>query len=143
MKMHIVAVSVALMLFVCVAAISFADIPAPPVNQNLGLPDGIFNNLLTSDCRVCHNGGTPPEGVPIEEPYYVPSRHHALVDQEIPEGSDSRHLPGMLYECFSCHSLLLIQEGTREPRLLLDRSGRAWSTRERSWRESCPAGSRC
>ena len=29
-----------------------ADIPAPPVNQTLGLPDVLANNLEEADCRV-------------------------------------------------------------------------------------------
>ena len=36
------------------ASIGFADVPAPPVNQDIGFPDTEFNELEEADCRVCH-----------------------------------------------------------------------------------------
>ena len=40
------------MLFV---GVTRADVPAPPANQDLGILDGIFNNLEEDDCRACHD----------------------------------------------------------------------------------------
>jgi hypothetical protein len=31
----------------------------PPVNQNIGIDDGVFNNLVENDCRFCHEGDDP------------------------------------------------------------------------------------
>jgi hypothetical protein len=37
------------------ASAGWADIPAPPANQLLGIVDGIFNNLTEAECRACHD----------------------------------------------------------------------------------------
>ncbi len=42
-----------------------ADVPAPPVNQYIGFPDVLYDDLVEADCRVCHDSG-------------VPDRHHLL-----------------------------------------------------------------
>lgn len=102
------------------AMISYAAVPAPPVNQHLGIADSTFNNLTTAQCRFCHNQNPPP-GLPID-PTYLPTRHHLLVAPEgqtpfiIPDGTaapcaDAGHpyadiacTPGTsTYVCESCH----------------------------------------
>jgi hypothetical protein len=45
------------------AMVSSADIPPPPVNQNLGIDDGVFNNLVEADCRFCHENADSPVNV--------------------------------------------------------------------------------
>jgi hypothetical protein len=46
------------------AMISYANVPPPPVNQNAGIDDGIFNNLIAAECRICHDqGGGPVDGI--------------------------------------------------------------------------------
>ncbi len=100
-KKYIIAVNAALMLLIC-AATSSADVPPPPANQNLAIPDGVFNNMVESDCRVCHSA-TPPDGIPVDTTY-LPDRHHALVDQTIPNPTDAPYgTAGNPYECLSCH----------------------------------------
>ncbi|MCU7936534.1 MAG: IPT/TIG domain-containing protein [Candidatus Thiodiazotropha sp. (ex Dulcina madagascariensis)] len=94
-----------------ISSISMAAVPAPPVVQNQGIPDGVFNNLQESDCRTCHNQNPPP-GIPVD-PTYLPNRHHLLVDTTIPPDSDRPNpdpdgdgVVNTLYECLSCHSLV-------------------------------------
>lgn len=100
-KKYIIAVNAALMLFIC-AATSSADVPPPPAEQNLAIKDGVFNKMVESDCRVCHNA-TPPDGVPVDTTY-LPDRHHALVDQIMPSSTDAPYgIAGNPYECLSCH----------------------------------------
>lgn len=71
-----------------VAGIGFAAVPAPPVNQNIGLPDIAFTE---TDCRACHTSG-------------VPDRHHMLYGQTIPGGSVVPYPgAGTEYVCLSCH----------------------------------------
>ena len=55
----------------------WADIPAPPANQLLGIDDGIFNDLSEAECRACHDN---PENI---------DRHHLLYDEPIQEGACS------------------------------------------------------
>jgi hypothetical protein len=73
------------------------DVPAPPVNQNIGLPDTVAGELQEADCRVCHSSG-------------VPDRHHMLYGQLIPGGSlvpypdsDGDTVADLNYACLSCH----------------------------------------
>ncbi len=78
---------------------TWADVPAPPVNQNLGMLDASFNALEEADCRVCHDSG-------------VPDRHHGLYNSVVPSLSvvpyPEFNTPGIdpqeHYSCMSCHS---------------------------------------
>jgi len=77
---------------------SWADVPAPPVNQFLGFPDIAFGELTEADCRVCH---TYPESQTI---------HDSLDGQPIPSDSlvlypdaDGDGNPDTTYSCESCH----------------------------------------
>jgi hypothetical protein len=80
----------------------WADVPAPPVNQTLGVDDGIFNDLTEADCRLCHEN---PDQFPVDDET-VPNRHHLLVDTVISDPSDAPFgIPGELYKCFSCHEI--------------------------------------
>jgi hypothetical protein len=98
----------------------------PPVRQELGRPDNAFNDLVTADCRFCHEN---PDQFPVEDETN-PNRHHLLVDTQVRNGTCSQTpaiqcqnsgecpvdefcingsdapfppLPGGVYECFSCH----------------------------------------
>lgn len=88
-------------------ATAHAAVPAPPVNQLLGIPDTVFNAVTEADCRVCH-GPNPPANVPVN-PTYLPDRHHNRVGDTIgainsaPFGN-----PGETYQCTSCHQLQLV-----------------------------------
>ena len=56
------------------AANGFADVPAPPVNQNIGMADVTIASLTEADCRICHSSG-------------IPDLHHILYGSEIPDPS--------------------------------------------------------
>ena len=78
-------------------SIGLADVPRPPVNQNLGMDDVNIGDMQEADCRICHSNG-------------VPDRHHLLVDQPIPPGSlvpfpdaDGNGSPDTVYGCLNCH----------------------------------------
>ena len=75
----ITALTLSSMLF---AANGFSDIPAPPVNQTLGMPDGILNNLVEAECRACHDD--PEFGGPSN-----PDRHHLLYGSALIKGECS------------------------------------------------------
>jgi len=74
------------------AGSGWADVPAPPVNQDLGMVDVDIGNMVEADCRICHASG-------------VPDRHHNLYGQPIPPGSVVP-FPGAGpdYVCLSCHT---------------------------------------
>ena len=85
-------------LMLCVASTGWTDVPAPPVNQTIGMPDVLFGELTEADCRVCHDSG-------------VPDRHHLLYDTPIPPGSlvpypdaDGDGIPDTIYTCLNCHA---------------------------------------
>lgn len=91
--------------------VSVAAVPAPPVNQNLGVPDHAFNTMDEQVCRACHNT-TPPPGMPID-PTYLPHRHHMKVGQPIPPKTDIQFpdrdgdgIPDTDYSCTNCHELI-------------------------------------
>jgi len=75
----------------------WADVPAPPANQNIGMFDGALGNVAEADCRLCHSSG-------------VPDRHHLLYGQPIPDGSivpypdaDNDGVADTTYTCINCH----------------------------------------
>ena len=45
------------------AVVIWANAPAPPANQQIGFPDGVFNSLEETDCRLCHEN---PEQFPVD-----------------------------------------------------------------------------
>lgn len=61
-----------------VISIAFADIPPPPVDQNVGLPDTAFGEFTEPECRECHSSG-------------LVDRHHLLI--------------GEGYTCTQCHDI--------------------------------------
>ena len=84
--------------FAMLTGVAMANIPAPPVNQDLGFPDVDGLGALTeADCRVCHDSG-------------VPDRHHMLYGSTIPDPSlvpnpdaNGDGIPDDVYSCLSCH----------------------------------------
>jgi len=83
----------------------WANVPAPPVNQQIGIDDAIFNNLSQDDCRVCHDtGGTSNSDL-----------HHLLYGEPIPGGSvvpypdsDNDGVPDSTYGCLNCHQQTVV-----------------------------------
>jgi len=65
------------------AGISWSEIPSPPVNQQLGMDDGIFNNLEEADCRACHDDPSHPCSTSNID------RHHLLYGLPLPQGECS------------------------------------------------------
>jgi hypothetical protein len=91
---------------VLLASTGWANVPAPPVNQELGMLDASFDALTEADCRFCHDSG-------------VPDRHHGLYDSVVSNLSvvpyPEFNIPGSvppqeLYSCMSCHSDTFILE---------------------------------
>ncbi len=79
-------------LFTLILAVAFtiafataiwADVQAPSVNQQIGIPDTVFDNLQEADCRLCHD---KPDQSPVDNET-LPDRLHLLYGQPIPEGS--------------------------------------------------------
>jgi hypothetical protein len=54
------------------AVVSFSDVPSPPINQIVGIPDTSFNNLVEADCRFCH------EDPNIVDDENIPNRHEPV-----------------------------------------------------------------
>ena len=80
-----------------IAGVAVANVPGPPVNQDIGFPDVEFSALTEADCRVCHDSG-------------MPDRHHMLYGSAIPDPSvvpnpdaDGDGNPDTAYGCLSCH----------------------------------------
>ena len=69
--------------FGLVNAAAVASFVSPPVRQEIGIQDGVFNNLVEADCRLCHDdpgviGPTPNT-----------DRHHLLYGSLLPLGECS------------------------------------------------------
>ncbi len=99
--------------------LSWADVPPPPVNQNLGIPDSVFNNLERRNCWYCHApqrltdadraelgwNFTPP----TVKPGVITDRHHARVAKGMIMGENTQApfgVPGEKYQCMSCHKIV-------------------------------------
>ena len=90
-----------LVMLLSVAFSAWAQVPPPPANQILFIPDTSIAGLTEAGCRSCHNN---PAIVPA--PGNV-DRHHLLVGQT-PSDPSVRPFPAGdtagTYDCFSCHS---------------------------------------
>ena len=82
------------------AGASFANVPAPPVNQDIGFDDTNFGAMTQLDCEACHDPG-------------VPDRHHVLYGDPIPSGSlvpipdaDGDTVDDTNYGCLNCHGVI-------------------------------------
>ena len=82
-----------------VSVTGWANIPPPPVNQLIGIPDSSFNNLSEPDCRVCH------EDQDIVNAGTLPDRHHLLVNTPLadPTAAPFVQTGDTIYQCLSCH----------------------------------------
>ena len=65
------------------ASKGWADIPAPAVNQQVGMDDGIFNDFTEADCRMCHDDPN------VVDPPLNVDRHHLLRGTPLPQGACS------------------------------------------------------
>ncbi len=79
------------------AGIVLAVIPPPPVNQNMGVNDTLFNNLVEANCRGCHATG-------------VPDTHHNLVAtgkygcQNCHPALENGTGVTLIRDCLQCHN---------------------------------------
>ncbi len=114
-KLHISIIS--FLLLVSTSITAWGDIPPPPVNQNLGIPDTQFNLLYKEVCWRCHKPaalgfGSPPVGVPVKTTY-LPDRHHQHVNTAIAGGpeqppfmdANGDGIEDTTYTCLNCHEL--------------------------------------
>lgn len=106
-KKSVLLSTIAAACFFTLSVTAFAAMPAPPVNQLIGIPDTVFGQMFEADCRICH-GPNPPAGVAdIIDTTLVPDRHHNLINETIPAVTVAPGgTPGDIYECVSCHSLV-------------------------------------
>ncbi len=87
-----------LVVIVGISLFCWGDVPAPPVNQSIGMLDTeLIENVEEADCRICHSSG-------------VPDRHHLLWGQPIFPGSlvpypdsDGDGNDDTFYGCLNCH----------------------------------------
>ena len=63
---------------------ALAAVPPPPVNETIGVPDGIFNDLVESECRICHEDQSIVSGGA-----HIPDRHHNLMYSPLQTGECS------------------------------------------------------
>ena len=97
---------VATILFFGLVTLAWANVPPPPVNQNIGIYDTTITQFNETLCRTCHNS-TVLGG--------VPTRHHRLTDMQI-----INPLTNVPFGCGDCHPL--ISEGTGGTGVFIDRN---------------------
>ena len=81
MSKKILSLCISIAVLALFAVSSFANVPAPPANQKIGIPDSVFSNLQEEDCRFCHDNPDivkPPPGDPNPDKWNV-DRHHLNV----------------------------------------------------------------
>ncbi len=91
---------------VLVSGLLWASIPPPPVNQNIGIPDGVFNDMTFQTCLGCH--GDPENSPAPVNSGYLPDRHHLRVNTAIEEHSASpfpQNSPDGTHQCTTCHAV--------------------------------------
>jgi hypothetical protein len=88
------------------ASSPWAETPAPPANQLIGVNDGLFKDLDEADCRLCHEN---PDQFPVEDET-LPNRHHLLYGTAIPTNTDvpipdadGDGTDDTVYGCLNCH----------------------------------------
>ena len=101
-KLAIVAMATLSMFIV---SVSFASVPAPPVNQLIGFDDIDFNDIDAGRCQVCHGNNTA-------------DRHHFLYGDPIPQGICSATDDPSPRDCYTdadCVTTTLICSNSGDP----------------------------
>ncbi len=92
----------------------WASVPPAPVNQNIGIPDRVMNNISWDICLGCHGDpGSAP--VPVKSGY-LPDRHHLRIDTPIEEYSASpfpEKSPDGTHKCTTCHLVDWVSDSSR------------------------------
>jgi hypothetical protein len=66
------------------AANGFVDVPAPPVNQDIGMLDTeLIENVTEADCRVCHLSGIPDRTICCMAPQFLIPRLFPFLIQTV------------------------------------------------------------
>ncbi len=88
-----------------------ASTPPSPVNQNLGMPDGVFNNMTMEVCGSCHFN-PDAASAPVKQGY-LPDRHHLHVNMPIGKYSASpfpeKSRDGT-HNCITCHAVDWVED---------------------------------
>ena len=96
------------------AGVSMANVPPPPVNQSIGFPDVVMNDLTWEACLGCHGD---PTGAPLPvKRGYLPDRHHLRVDTPIEEYTASPYpekSPDGTHQCLTCHQIDWVSDPDR------------------------------
>ncbi len=103
-----------MLLPVVVIQAAWASIPPPPVNQNIGIPDGVFNDMTYQTCLGCH--GDPENASAPVKSGYLPDRHHLRVDTPIGPYSASPYpekSPDGTHKCITCHAIDWVDDPSR------------------------------
>ncbi len=99
---------------VMMSTASWANIPPPPVNQNIGILDGVFNDMTYQTCLGCH--GDPDDAPAPVKSGYLPDRHHLRVDTPIGPYSASpfpEKSPEGIHKCITCHAVDWVEDPSR------------------------------
>lgn len=82
-----------------IAGLGLANVPAPPVNQDIGFWDKAFNDMSESDCRGCHGETT------VETHHrLITVRKLACITCHKMDCSSGTCLFVPIRDCFNCHS---------------------------------------
>jgi hypothetical protein len=83
MKKEIFLTTIVVGITLLLTGVAFPNVPPVPVNQSIGLPDTIFNNMVEADCRICHDDSAVTGSTPNVD------RHHLLTGSALPQGECS------------------------------------------------------
>ena len=100
---------------IVMAGAAWAKLPPPPVNQNLGIPDGRFADMTFHTCLGCH--GDPANAPAPVKIGYLPDRHHLRVDTPIDMEFTAAKYPELspdgTHKCITCHKIDWVVDASR------------------------------
>jgi hypothetical protein len=118
--LSLIAIAGVVLLF---AGAGLADVPAPPVNQDIGMPDIVFGDMEEQECRVCHDSGVPDRhhmlygattdiSIPVPIPdsdglgyCSVATGTVCVIDDDCPTG-EACYLDDPVLGCLNCHGVI-------------------------------------
>ncbi len=95
-------------------SMTWANVPPPPVNQYLGVPDVRYRDMTSATCLECH--GNPGKAAAPVKSGYLPDRHHLRIDTPIGRFSASpfpERSPDGNHKCVTCHQLVWREDESR------------------------------